>query len=113
MKAVKKLGSDKSQEFYAIKNYGDASVMTHGTEQYSPEMKFAIVCAEKWGMVAGMPDGEDSSGQMKLRLSTPEELVGRAYEIARRVFAKGRELGQTTPIPSYEEIQSFFPKDSK
>ena len=42
----------------------------------------------KWGMVAAIEDGEDSSGRSKIRLQTPQELVDRAFETAKIVFER-------------------------
>lgn len=32
----------------------------------------------RWGLIAAIPDGEDSAGRSKFRLQTPDELVDRA-----------------------------------
>lgn len=50
---------------------------------FDPEAEFALQCIQKWGMVAAKDDGEDSSGRAKIKLSTPEEIVDRAFKIAR------------------------------
>ena len=55
------------------------------------EAILAMSLIERWGMVAGQPDGEDSAGRSKLRLSTPEELVDRAFIVARMAFSRARE----------------------
>jgi hypothetical protein len=55
--------------------------------QFDVEGKIVIDLITRWGMVAAMPDGEDSAGRQKLRLMTPEELVERAVESA-RLFVK-------------------------
>lgn len=44
------------------------------------QIAFALI--ERWGMIAAMPDGEDSAGRQKFRLQTPEELVARAFTVA-------------------------------
>jgi hypothetical protein len=45
---------------------------------YHPTAKIAIEMAQRWGMVAAIPDGEDTAGRQKLRLMTPAELAQRA-----------------------------------
>jgi hypothetical protein len=54
---------------------------------------------EKWGMVAGAPDGEDSAGRSKLRLLTPKELVERAVETAKATFEAIESEGWVLEIP--------------
>ena len=48
----------------------------------------AVDLITKWGLVASTPDGEDSAGRTKLRLSTPEELVERAIITAELLVAE-------------------------
>jgi hypothetical protein len=52
------------------------TMMTH------PFGRVAVEMATRWGMVAAVPDGEDSAKRQKLRLMTPQELVDRAIESA-------------------------------
>lgn len=59
----------------------------------------ALAMMERWGMVAGVPDGEDSAGRQKLRLATSEELVSRACEVADMAYAAFAERGWTLDIP--------------
>ena len=53
----------------------------------------AVEMVVKWGMVAGVPDGEDSSGRQQLRLATPEELTKRAIETAALMYEKLEKTG--------------------
>lgn len=53
---------------------------------------------ERWGMVAGMPDGEDSAGRAKVRLATPDELVGRALTVAELFYAQAAARGHTVQL---------------
>ena len=80
-------------------------IVTHETEIMEFEAKFALAVMEKWGMVAAMPDGEDSSGRQQLRLATPEELVARAFAIAKLAFQRTRDDSLMVAIPE------FFDKD--
>lgn len=57
------------------------------------EAKFAMSMIERWGMVAGIEDGEDGAKRQKLRLATPEELVKRAFEVASITFKTIRDEG--------------------
>ena len=55
-------------------------------ERVAPNLKarMAKEMVERWGCVAGMPDGEDSSGRQRWRLRTPEELAQHACDAADR-----------------------------
>lgn len=59
----------------------------------------ALEMVQKWGMVAGMPDGEDSSGRHKLRLSTPDELTDRAIITAELLQKKLQDGGHMLKLP--------------
>ena len=65
---------------------------------------FAITLLEKWGLVAALPDGEDSAGRQKLALHAPKELVERACQIAECAFAEfaKRDWLIDLPIPKIE-----------
>jgi len=87
--------------------YGESSVTLHETEIAEQEAKLAFSLLERWGMVAASPDGEDSAGRQKLRLSTPEELVGRAFTVAKIAVDHARDNGLmhnmgSLPEPSKE-----------
>jgi hypothetical protein len=70
-----------------------------GQYNESIEADFAESLIARWGMVAAIPDGEDSQGRSRLRLQTPQELIDRAFEVARifmvRLESEGhlRDLG--------------------
>lgn len=71
--------------------YHQPRLFVHNTELPEEEAKLAFALIERWGMVAGLPDGEDSAGRSKLRLSTPDELVERAFACAKKAFETARE----------------------
>jgi len=63
----------------SVDDYGQVQ---EGTLVMGRRSLLAVEMVNRWGMVAGMPDGEDSSGRARLRLATPEELVDRAVEVS-------------------------------
>ena len=63
------------------------------------EAIMAIELLGRWGMVAAMPDGEDSTGRQQMRLQTPDELVTRAVEVARLAFLRFEEAGWMLALP--------------
>jgi len=57
------------------------------------EALFAATFVERWGMTAGVPDGEDSAGRQTVRLATPEELVARAIKTTELLFGEFKTRG--------------------
>ena len=86
------------------------------TQMPHPVAQFAMQLIERWGMIAGTPDGEDSAGRMKVRLLAPEEIVARACrtaEIAFEQFAHKDWLFDV-PLPAPEkaaEEQKSLPSE--
>lgn len=90
------------------------SIRKHETELLELEAKVTLEFVTKWGMVAGMPDGEDSSGRAKQRLATPEEVVDRACTVTELLFAEIRKRKDwIVSIPNTEEIKGMFPKEGE
>jgi len=65
-----------------------------------PDQRMLLLTAllEKHAMVAAAPDGEDSSGRQRLRLSTPAELVARCAELVELSYSTAREKGWLVEI---------------
>jgi hypothetical protein len=99
------------RELISGSEYGLNKVILHDTEIFEQEASLAAEMIERWGMIAAMPDGEDSAGRSKLRLATPEELVGRALDCARLFMEKARANGLVTAVPGYKEL--FPPKETQ
>lgn len=70
-----------------------------------PRGDLVISLVSHWGVIAAIPDGEDSAGRVRLRLQTPEELVSRACAVAEAVFAamEEREWLVHIPVPKLPE----------
>src|SRR5688572_16352986 len=84
--------------------YDERLVSIFKTE--APDEVAAFELIERWGLVAAMPDGEDSSGRAKLRLPTPDELVARAFAIAETAWATAHAKGRIVTIPDLNEINA-------
>src|SRR5690349_12323012 len=86
--------------------YGfDKAIQIHETEQLEREAQMAFVLIERWGMVAGIEDGEDSAGRARVRLSTPSELVARAFAVARLAMDRARQNGLVHTTPSIADVE--------
>ena len=55
--------------------------------------RIVLTLIERWGMVAGEIDGEDSAGRSKIKLQTPEELIERAFKVAELFVARAEAEG--------------------
>jgi len=85
-------------------------IVVHTDEILTERARFAFSLIEKWGLVAAMPDGEDSSGRAKLRLPSSQELVTRSCEISELVFDECERRGWVIKGPSAEEMRRFEDK---
>lgn len=106
MKEIKShlMASTDELEVYAVRDYGKTGVMTHTRLVAGARMHFAMQCIERWGMVAGEADGEDSAGRAKIRLATPTELVDRAFAISELLHERAAERGWLMSVPSYDDF---------
>lgn len=78
-------------------------------ESPGQEARMVIELIDRWGMVAAMPDGEDSAGRQKLRLATPDELVTRAMQTTEAAFRAMREakwIDRSPEVPAVEEVKA-------
>lgn len=90
-----------------------AEVMIGKTEAESLPARLAAVLIEKWGMVAALPDGEDSAGRSRLRLQTPKEVVDRACEVSELAITEFRERGWMLNIPNLEEAEKILAQEKE
>lgn len=73
----------KTETFTERRTYGRwTETVISMTKHLNAPARLAAEIAEKISLVAGVPDGDDSSGRQKLRLATPEEVGARACNIA-------------------------------
>lgn len=94
-------------QFIVAEEYGRNSAkkfVIHETELLNQEARFACALVERWGLVAAMPDGEDSAGRAKMRLPTPQELSSRSCEMAAAIFAEFRSRGWTVEGPDVSAL---------
>lgn len=109
----KKIAETKSMEVFAeqLNKYGEQKrkgvVASQPKYLGGAESNFVLALVERWGMVAGKPDGEDSAGRSKLGLLSEGEVVQRAIKTAELTFAAMRENGMLIPIPSQAEVDEI------
>jgi hypothetical protein len=94
----------ESKKFSGTTRYDRDDVVVWNREHLELQAKFAFDFAVRWGMVAAMPDGEDSAGRQQLRLATTDELVSRSVECAEKLFDEFRRREWIHQTPSLEEV---------
>ncbi len=62
--------------------------------------EMAIIMLEKWGMVAGIDNGEDSAGRAKISLMPIGKLIDRAFECADAAYSEIERRGWSMEIPA-------------
>ena len=87
-------------------DYDDKKVVLFQTESPTQEGSFALQLVERFGLIAGQPDGEDTAGRAKARMLTPVETVARAFDLAAESFRVMRERGMLVQLPDLNEINA-------
>lgn len=80
------------------------SIIKHDTEFGGVRAAFMEEFIGRWGMVAAIPDGEDTAGRQKLRMATPAELVDRATSVTELAFDVMKEKGWVIDGPTIEQL---------
>lgn len=62
---------------------------------------YAMDLAKHFALVAGIPDGEDTSGRQRLRLATPAEVASRACQVAEILFQQMGDRGWYHQVPTH------------
>ena len=78
--------------------------LMHERKVPDPRARFAMALIERWGMVTGETDGEDSAGRQRIRLQSVEEVTERACGCATAAFAAFEKRGWLIAMPSYQEL---------
>ncbi len=89
-------------------SYGETklpSMVIHRGELPVDEASFAMAILERWAMVQGQMDGEDSAGRAKLKLMPIDEAVQRACDISEGAYAAFRARGWMLDVPSLNELE--------
>lgn len=84
----------------------DRKVVMYRTEMPNYEAEYALQLLERWAIVAGKPDGEDSAGRQRLALPEISELVARAFDVSQEAFRVARERGLMLALPDLNWINA-------
>ena len=89
-----------------------AAPVLHRRAVLDDRATLAMELIGRWGMIAGMPDGEDSAGRAKLRVMTPDEVAKRAIECVAAAYATFDVMEWITAVPSIDEMNDIL-KDAE
>jgi len=89
-----------------VERYG---VTVADTQMPHPVAQFAMVLIERWGMVQGESDGEDSAGRAKIKLMNEQDVVARACKTAQIAFEQfaAKDWLFDVPNPTREELNKL------
>jgi len=92
-------------EFHSAPKYGNGfeRVIIHPREYANFKARMATALIERWGLVAGIEDGEDSAGRAKFRKATVAELVQEAVATADRAVEEFRARGWMIEAPELKQ----------
>ena len=61
--------------------------------------ELVVSLIDRWGMVAGEPDGFDKTGRQKMKMLEPHEVVKRAYDLVNCFF----DQSETAKLPCFHD----------
>lgn len=68
--------------------------------------EFARRIIERFALIVGKPDGEDSTGRSKATNMTPPEIVKHCCDVSDAAYDEFKKRGWTIETPHYEEFFS-------
>lgn len=86
--------------------YGEPKLQAHHRELPGMKATLAMALVERWGLIAGTPDGEDAAGRAKIRPYTPDELVARAVDTADKTIEELRKRNWFVTVPTWPELSA-------
>ncbi len=75
-------------------------VIVYRKSMLDQRAELALLMIEKWGMVQGYPDGEDSAGRARIGLMPIGKLIDRAFECADAAYLEIERRGWSMEIPA-------------
>jgi hypothetical protein len=87
---------------YASNN--DFEIILHSTESPNDEARFAMQMIERHGMVTAQDGGEDSKGRAMLDIMQEEDVVDRAFMLAKLTFEAAKKRGLMVHVGTEKEI---------
>jgi hypothetical protein len=86
--------------FLEREGYGNSKeIVVYQKTAANNRARLAVSMLERWGAVAGTPDGEDSAGRAKLNHMPVDDMVKRACETAEKAFIEFERRGWLLDLP--------------
>ena len=85
----------------------DPHIQFHNTDTLTPRAEFVKELIARWGMVAALDGGEDSSGRHKLNLMPPADVVNRAMEMSDLMYKAFNDNDLIVKLPSLSEMKAI------
>lgn len=92
------------QKIELERHSNEAKTNINDNDVFSSKAKIVVEMINRWGMVTGIPDGEDSAGRAKLKLMPPEILVSRAFVIADLMFDELEARDWSIVTATFDEL---------
>lgn len=102
-----------SDELYLIEREdyrGGTEISVGHRRAFDSRAILATDIVKHFGVVACVPDGEDSNGRQRMRLQTPDELVTRVCEIVDRMATAFTDRGWVLALP---DVKQPVPREKK
>ena len=104
----KKKGKTVNIKAIERKSYrGGTEVVIQELQRPNAQAGLAASFCEKWGLVMGEPDGEDSAGRQRLRLMSVENVVERACAMASLLWEEFERRGWLLEVPIPKEPEDL------
>lgn len=93
--------------YRTTKTYGQPNLALSNKQVPDDRARFAMAIIERWALVSATPDGEDSAGRQKLKLTPEPEIVKRAFALADLAWQEtlSRDWFIDIPESAYEEAE--------
>lgn len=82
-------------------------LVVHETEHLTVRGRAVLALLEKWGMVQGADNGEDSAGRAKIGLMPVQETVQRAVEMVNCAFKELEKREWILQAPTFSEMEEM------
>ena len=84
---------------------GSFEIFAHTNFVAYPQAQFALALIERWGLITGRDDGEDTAGRAKTTFLGVEETVERAFSMAEAAYAEIERRGWMEHVPDMAECE--------
>lgn len=108
-----RIGGNETIDVHVVKRHrydpgAPIQILNHARYVNDHRAVLAVAFVDKWAMVAGETDGEDSAGRQKLRRLTPDELAAHACDTVEALEKEFAARGWKFDQPSLDELATIL-----